>query len=163
MTEVTTFYLEMRLPSELNSKQKPDDFDVSEAQISQPDVNRFLYEAVGRNWAWEDKLNDSAEEWKSYVCRDQLRTWIAYHRGSIAGYYELESQPAHSVEIKYFGLMPEFIGKGFGGYLLTHAIQSAWSWKPVKRVWVHTCTLDHPMALANYEARGFSVFDRVAS
>ena len=62
------------------------------------------------------------------------------------------------VEIAYFGLAPRFIGKGFGGYLLSHAIKSAWAWEGTRRVWVHTCTLDHPTALQNYKARGLEVY-----
>ena len=62
------------------------------------------------------------------------------------------------MEIKYFGLAPAFIGKGFGGRLLTAAIEQAWDWGEVKRVWVHTCSLDHPGALSNYQARGMQLY-----
>jgi hypothetical protein len=62
------------------------------------------------------------------------------------------------VEIAYFGLMPSGIGQGLGRALLTRAVDAAWSLKPQpSRVWLHTCTLDHPAALANYLARGFKV------
>lgn len=62
------------------------------------------------------------------------------------------------MEIAYFGLAPRFIGEGIGGYFLSHAITSAWSWDGTKRVWVHTCTLDHPGALPNYQARGMTIY-----
>ena len=58
----------------------------------------------------------------------------------------------------YFGLGVRFIGKGMGGYLLSQAIEKAWSLENTQRVWVHTCSLDHPSALKNYQARGFSIF-----
>jgi N-acetylglutamate synthase-like GNAT family acetyltransferase len=68
----------------------------------------------------------------------------------------LEKQ-SESVEIAYFGLLPQFIGQGIGGHLLTHAIEKAWQMQ-AQRVWVYTCTLDHLGALSNYIARGFRVF-----
>ena len=61
------------------------------------------------------------------------------------------------MEIAYFGLLPQFVGRGLGGALLTATIERAWQLKP-RRVWVHTCTLDHPSALANYQARGFRIY-----
>ncbi len=65
-------------------------------------------------------------------------------------------QKDKSVEIAFFGLLPQFIGKGLGGYLLSEAIRKAWD-LDASRVWVHTCTLDHPHALGNYEARGLTI------
>ena len=120
--------------------------------------NRFLYQLVGKDWAWTDRLSWSDEQWKAYAESDNLRTWVAYYKGSPAGYYELEQQKGGDVEIAYFGLAPKFIGQGFGGYLLSRAIKSAWKMKGTKRVWVHTCTLDHPSALHNYQARGLEVY-----
>ena len=68
------------------------------------------------------------------------------------------------IEIAYFGLLPEFIGRGLGGVLLTSAIETAWAWTPTpSRVWVHTCNRDHPSALANYQARGFEIYKTVTS
>ena len=62
-----------------------------------------------------------------------------------------------SVEIAYFGLLPEFIGRGYGKHLLTEAVERAWS-AGARRVWLHTCSLDDPAALPNYRARGFRPF-----
>jgi GNAT superfamily N-acetyltransferase len=159
MSGVTTYYLQMLSPDHLVASEPAPELDVIEAEISQYEVNRFLYRTVGRPWQWSDKLSLSDEAWAAYCERDCLRTWIAYHRGAIAGYYELE-QLAGEVEIKYFGLLPDFTGRGFGGYLLSHAVRSAWSWPGTRRVWVHTCTLDHPRALDNYKARGFREYLR---
>jgi GNAT superfamily N-acetyltransferase len=60
--------------------------------------------------------------------------------------------------LSYFGLLPPFLGQGIGGALLTAAIERAWA-MDARRVWVHTCTLDHPAALRNYQARGFRLYD----
>lgn len=159
MESVTTYYLEMCAPSELKAKPHPGQLDVVECEVKQFQVNRFLYAFVGEAWEWQEKLTWSDEKWREWVESENHRTWIAHRRGSIAGYYELQKQ-ATDVEILYFGLTPAFIGQGLGGYLLTHAIQSAWAWPQTERVWVHTCTLDHPRALTNYQARGFKLYDQ---
>lgn len=83
---------------------------------------------------------------------------MSYHQGTIAGYYELHRPDGANAEIRYFGLAAWAIGKGFGGPLLSHAIDSAWAWAGTERVWVHTCTFDHPSALANYQARGMQLY-----
>ena len=157
---VTTYYLEMLSPAELRKTPAPQGMTVSESRIPQFQVNRFLYQFVGEAWHWTDRSAWSEETWRALVESESHRTWIAMYQGAIAGYYELERQPGTGVEILYFGLASAFIGQAFGGYLLTHAVESAWSWGDVGRVWVHTCSLDHPGALANYEARGFRCFKR---
>jgi len=80
---------------------------------------------------------------------------VAYVEGTPAGYFQLDAatEPG-SVEIAYFGLAPDAIGQGLGKHLLSCAVRDAWALGP-KRVWLHTCTLDHPHALPNYQKRGF--------
>ncbi len=160
MPEVATTYLEMRALAELVPARSPDpDFTVREAVERRWQLNRSLYVLVGERWAWTDKRRWSDEQWESYVASDRLRTFVASWREATAGYYELWRDDAHAVEIAYFGLAPDFIGRGFGGVLLTDALTRAWSWD-ARRVWVHTCTLDHPAALRNYQSRGMHVYDR---
>lgn len=156
-TTVTTYYLEMTAPDQLCAKPCPGGLTIAEAELKEFRFNRYLYQLVGEPWQWTDRLRLPDDEWRRYAERDELRTWVAYYRGSIAGYYELERQDDGSVQIAYFGLAPKFVGMGFGGYLLTHALESAWNWD-THRVWVHTCTLDHPGALNNYRARGMQVY-----
>lgn len=158
MDPVTTTYLEMRSPDQLNPSTNANGLVVVEAEIKQFQLNRFLYQLVGADWQWIDKHSWSDDQWRRFAETDNLRTWLALYRGSPAGYYELQRQDDGNVEIAYFGLAPGFIGKGFGGYLLTHAITSAWDWQGTRRVWVHTCTRDHPGALNNYRARGMVVY-----
>lgn len=157
-TTVTTYYLEMLSPSELRKKPVPNGMAVCESRIPQFQVNRFLYRFVGEAWRWTDRSEWTEQAWRDLVESEDHRTWIATYQGSVAGYYELRRRPESGVEILYFGLAPPFIGHGLGGYLLTHAVESAWSWEGAHRVWVHTCSLDHPGALANYEARGFRLY-----
>lgn len=158
MSEITTYYLEMTSPDALTEKPDVGGLTVTECEIPQFQVNRFMYRFVGESWEWDDKLSWSDQQWQAYVNDDKLRTWAAYCKGSLAGYYELQSQAGGDVEIAYFGLAESFIGRGFGGHLLYHAIQSAWDWGDTRRVWVHTCSLDHPGALGNYRARGMSLY-----
>ena len=93
--------------------------------------------------------------------RRELYTFAGYYDDVLAGYYELRPDKDGGVEIAYFGLLPEFIGRGLGGALLTSAIEEAWARRGgivTTRVWVHTCNRDHPQALANYQARGMIVY-----
>ncbi|HZN58872.1 MAG TPA: GNAT family N-acetyltransferase [Planctomycetota bacterium] len=156
--EVTTYHLEMLSPAEHRpASTTPPDFEVRRAGVPLPELNRFLYCTVGAGWTWIERLSWSRERWLAYLDRPELETWVAYSMGTPAGYFELERQPGENVELAYFGLIPEFTGRGLGGCLLTRAVERSWAMGP-RRVWVHTCSLDHPRALGNYEARGFKVF-----
>lgn len=137
----------------------PPDLLLLRASIPSPELGKFLYVSVGGEWYWRERLSWTYDRWMSWLSRPEVETWVAYHGGTPAGYFELEAQPEGNVQITYFGLLPGFIGKGIGGYLLSQAIDRAWRIGPgVKRVWVHTCNLDHPRALPNYLQRGFQVF-----
>jgi GNAT superfamily N-acetyltransferase len=162
-TNVTTYYLEMTDPSRLRpSRASGQDLRVRRAEIPCPELNRFLYTAVGGDWYWIDRLNWTYDRWLAYVNRPELETWIGYVAGTPAGYYELELQSERNVEIAYFGLLSQFIGRGIGGELLTRAVERAWSMQAM-RVWVHTCSLDGPAALANYQTRGFTLYKEEVS
>ncbi len=160
---VITYYLEMTDPGMLTpATRSVEGLSVVQAQIPLPPLNRFLYTAVGADWDRIDRSVWTDDQWEAWVDRPQLATWVAYLRGTPTGYFELEMQPGKSVEIAYFGLLPRFIGQGIGGILLTRAIECAWE-MGAERVWVHTCSLDHPQALNNYLARGLQVFNTVAA
>jgi GNAT superfamily N-acetyltransferase len=160
MEKITTYYLEMKSLSAFKEKKAPEKLNIIEAEIKQFALNKFLYQLVGGQWQWNDKLALTNQQWQAYAESDNLRTWVAYCRGTIVGYFELEKQDEGNVQIAYFGLAPEFIGMGFGTELLNQAILSAWSWSGTERVWVHTCSLDHESALNNYLARGFEVYKK---
>ena len=155
--DVTIHHLEMLDPRWLIPVPPTNDAAVRRARIPCPALNRFFYQEVGRPWRWTDRLPWSEDRWRAYVERPALATWIVYLGDTPAGYFELESQAEGNVEIAYFGLLPQFVGRRLGGYLLTVAVEQAWA-SGASRVWVHTCTLDHPHALRNYTARGFRQF-----
>jgi GNAT superfamily N-acetyltransferase len=166
---VRTTYLEQCSPDQLRPAREPAlPVDIVRVELPSPEFSRFLYATVGGDWYWTDRLEWSREDWLSYLNGPQVETWVAWVRGAPAGYIELagaSNLDRFSVEIAYFGLMPGFLGLGIGGHLLTFGLRQAWSigsrWPgtpPVERVFVHTCTLDGPAALANYQARGLVIF-----
>lgn len=155
---VTTTYLEMTDRSRLRPARPPKvEYRLVRVELPSPELNRFLYAAVGADWCWYSRLSWDDAQWLAYLDRPELETWVAEVAGAPAGYFELERQSGGNVQIAYFGLLPDFIGKGIGGALLSEAIARAWT-MGAARVWVHTCTLDHPQACNNYLARGFKVF-----
>jgi GNAT superfamily N-acetyltransferase len=155
MSYIEIFYLEMNSPSQIKGKPAVEGLDIHYCEINQWSLNKFLYNYVGAPYAWTDKHNESDTQWKTYVEDPNLHTWVAHYKGIIAGYFEMQQQNNGDVELVYFGLTPEFVGKGMGGYMLTYALEQAWALPNTKRVWLHTCTLDHPSAKGNYETRGF--------
>lgn len=161
--EVITYYLEMTGAEDLRPARPPaQPFAVRRAELAFPALNRFFYTEVGRAYSWTKRLPWTAEQWQAWVERPGMQTWIGYVQGTPAGYFELDEQREDGkkqVELAYFGLLPPFVGLGVGGALLTEAIRRAWALGP-QRVWVHTCTLDHPAALPNYQKRGFRIYDQ---
>jgi GNAT superfamily N-acetyltransferase len=159
--QIVTYYLEMTHPAQLVPARKPHPaFSLVQVEIPCPPLNRFLYTTVGGDWYWLDRLGWSYAQWQRYLEQEGVETWVASIAGTPAGYFELEGQAGGNVEIAYFGLLPQFIGQGLGGALLTATVERAWA-IGAHRVWVHTCSLDHPHALLGYQARGFRMFNSV--
>jgi GNAT superfamily N-acetyltransferase len=163
LSRVITTYLQINSRNEFVEKTDAKGLDIVESENKDYKLNRYLYCLVGEIWSWTDKLILTDHQWKEYAESSNLRTWVAYHKGLIAGYFELNTDSEFNVEIAYFGLVPEFIGRGFGGYLLSSAIKSAWEKCNAQRVWVHTCTLDHPNALKNYQSCGMKIYREESS
>lgn len=153
--EVHVWHVEMTERPDLSKANRP--YDLRKTTRPLPELNRFLYGTVGAPWCWYVRLTWNYQQWMEYLDRDVVHTWVAYQGATPVGYFELEEQAAGSVEIAYFGLLPEFTGEGLGKLLLEDALYQAWLLAE-NRVWLHTCTLDHPAALPNYLARGFKVF-----
>ena len=123
-------------------------------------LNKFFYKQVGKKHRWIDRLSWSDGKWINYISNKNLETYIISESDELVGFFELLYNPElKETEISYFGLLEEFIGKGIGGYALSVAIKKSYE-KNIKRVWLHTCTLDHPNALKNYIARGMTVFKK---
>ncbi|MEU3963910.1 GNAT family N-acetyltransferase [Streptomyces buecherae] len=173
-TTVTTWYLEQTAPGDLSPAPAPSPdagVRIVRAEVPSPEFSRFLYASVGGDVAWTDRLAWTYAQWQRALARPGVETWVAYERGTPAGYVELaantdgSSGTAGSVEIVYFGLLPAFRGRRVGGHLLSVGVQRAWDlgerWPDLpatRRVWLHTCSKDGEHALGNYQKRGFSVY-----
>ncbi|MEV4440989.1 GNAT family N-acetyltransferase [Streptomyces sp. NPDC049577] len=166
---LTTWSLEQTSPDDLRPARIPDEASgirIVRAEVPSPELNRFFYTGVGGDLRWTDRLPWSEERWLEFLDRPGMETWVAYERGTPAGYIELDPQPEGAVEISLFGLLERFRGRRIGGHLLSFGTARAWDlaerWpgrEATRRVWVHTCSWDGPHALGNYERRGFRVFD----
>jgi len=134
--------------------------DVYVQQMQTPDVDfyRFLYGAVGEKWRWRDRLVISRSELLAELNRAEVSVYVLYVGGTPAGYVELCDRDGE-VEVAYFGLREQFFGQGLGKHLLSYGIGRAWD-RGAYRVWLHTCNLDGPHALSNYQRRGFRVYQR---
>lgn len=152
----TISHFEMNSREEFCSAEIPEGLDLR--MESDPGVSERLYREVGADWQWRDRLIWSAEEWGEWIGKGEVMVWRAFFEDREAGYVEMEKQEKGTVEVVYFGLLPTMIGKGLGGGTLSLAVKEAWAMGGVKRVWLHTCTEDHPHAVSNYEKRGFRLF-----
>jgi len=150
-------YLEMTSPGELRGARSADPaLRLEPVDGCPPSFYRYLYAEVGRAYRWVDRLPWTDEDIRRHLADPMVSLWLLTMRGAPAGYFELKTTP-DAVEIAYFGLLPEFIGRGLGKHLLTEAVERAWALGP-RRVWLHTCSLDDRAALPNYLSRGFRPF-----
>ena len=121
-------------------------------------INKFFYKNIGKKHRWTDRLVWSDNDWIKYVSNKKVETYILKINNDLAGYFELILHlEANEVEIAYLGLLAEYQNKKLGSFILSAAIKNSFLKKP-KRVWVHTCSLDHKNALNNYISRGMKVF-----
>jgi|TARA_B100001059_G_scaffold165834_1_gene165407 GNAT superfamily N-acetyltransferase len=153
-------YLEIKSINDLIKSNSPD-LECSVDLIKPDDfqINKFFYKNVGKKHKWTDRLVWSDLNWFKYSSDPKVETYILKVKKDFAGYFELIFHTdLHEIEIAYFGLLEEYHGKKFGGFLLSKAIMNSFQKKNIKRVWVHTCTLDHKYALKNYLARGMKIF-----
>ena len=121
-------------------------------------LNKFFYKNIGKNHHWVDRLVWTEKQWIDYVSNKDVKTYVLKISNDLAGYFELNlHSEKNEVEIAYLGLLEEYLNKKLGSYLLSNAIKNSFLNKP-KRVWVHTCSLDHKNALNNYIARGMKIF-----
>ena len=121
-------------------------------------LNKFFYKNIGKNHHWVDRLVWTEQQWIEYVSNKNVKTYVLKNEKDFAGYFELNLHPEkNEVEIAYLGLLEEYHNKKLGSYLLSFAIKKSFLNNP-KRVWVHTCSLDHKNALNNYIARGMKIF-----
>jgi GNAT superfamily N-acetyltransferase len=161
MTKEIVTSLEMTELGHLRpSRPSPEPIDLEEVSPTLAETLRSIYVRVWKPLASGGRMEWSVGDWETELLRPDVKAWLPRVGGENVGLVELELQPTGDVGIVVFGLVPEFIGRGFGGALLTATVRLAWSMsseQPVRRVWVQTSSGDHPNAIANYKNRGFVV------
>jgi ribosomal protein S18 acetylase RimI-like enzyme len=156
----TRTYLELTDPKAFRPRRTSEPgVQIARRDDCPPELLTYLYAEVGRDYRWVDRLPWTDEQTRAYLTDPAVSVWLLTIGTTLAGYFELRRDAANntSMEIAYFGLLPGFTGRGLGAHMLTAAVESAWA-AGARRVWLHTCTFDHPGAIANYQARGFSIF-----
>ena len=160
ISRVQRYFLEIKdfnKPVELNL---PKNYKIILDEKKDFQLNKFFYKNVGKNHHWIDRLIWTDQQWSNYTSDNKVKTYILKNKDDLAGYFELIShKDKKEVEIAYLGLLEEYYNKKLGSYLLSAAIRNSFSDK-TKRVWVHTCSLDHQNALNNYLSRGMKIFKK---
>jgi ribosomal protein S18 acetylase RimI-like enzyme len=154
-------YLEIKSLNELVESEKPSN-DLILELINPPNfqLNKFFYKEVGKKHHWVDRLVWNDKQWIEYTSNENAKTYVLKENKDLVGYFELIfHKEKNEIEIAYLGLLEEYHNKKLGSYLLCNAIKKSFSEKP-KRVWVHTCSLDHKNALSNYISRGMKIFKK---
>ena len=154
-------YLEISSIKDLN--ESSNGFDKYSLKfLNEPDfqLNKFFYRNVGKKHHWVDRLGWTEKQWIKYTSDQKVKTYILKKGDDFVGYFELIFHyNSNEVEIAYLGLLEEYINQKLGSYLLSSAIKYSFLKSP-KRVWVHTCSLDHKNALDNYISRGMKIFKK---
>ena len=152
-------YLEINSLQELKASIMPNE-NCNLTLIDPPNfqLNKFFYKQIGKEYRWIDRLVWSDKEWINYVENPKVKTYILKNNENLVGYFEIIFDfEKKNGEIAYFGILNEYFGKKYGGYMLSQAVKKSFI-KGINRVWVHTCSLDHKNALKNYQARGMKIF-----
>ena len=157
--EILRKYLEIKSLEDFKEVKKPsENYSINLVNPRDFQLNKFFYKNVGNKYEWVDRLVWTDQNWIDYISDERLSTYMLKEDSEIAGYFELIfHHRTGDAEIAYFGILEEYFGKKLGGYLLSEAIKQSFSLN-CKRVWVHTCSLDHQNALKNYLARGMKIF-----
>jgi len=160
METIIRNYLEIKSLNQLSEiKKSSDNYSLNQVIPNDFQLNKFFYKQIGKNYQWIDRLIWTDKNWIEYVSSPNLFTFILKNNDDIAGFFELMyHKDKLETEIAYFGLLKEYFGKKLGGYMLSEAIKKSFSYN-VKRVWAHTCSLDHKNALKNYLSRGMKIYN----
>jgi GNAT superfamily N-acetyltransferase len=138
----------------------PSDLRLDRWREPAPERYRTLFRRIGEPWLWFSRLVMDEAALVAIIHDPAVEIYaVTDARGIELGILELDFREAGQAELSFFGLVPELTGKGEGRWLMGHALALCWR-KGIERVWVHTCTLDHPRALNFYRAQGFVPYAR---
>ncbi len=158
--EVVITYLEQRSRPAFTPPGAPrGKVAILRAEAAPAHFYRYLYDHVGAPHNWISRRTISDGDLLSIIHDKRVFLYVLYVDGVPAGLAEIDARAGQEIELKFFGLVPDFVGLGFGRYFLAHAIDLAWSLAP-DRLTLETCSLDHPAALPLYQKFGFTVFDQ---
>lgn len=150
-------HLEMRAPPRLKPAAGYIGLSLRPVTAPTPEWYRHVYRRVGEAWLWFSRLKLDDDALAAIITDADVEVYALQHEGQDVGLLELDFREAKSCELAFFGVIPEMIGTGAGRFLMTAATDRAWS-RPIERFHVHTCTLDHPSALAFYRRSGFIAY-----
>ena len=151
---VVTF-LEMRQRPDLGAAaQFPPDFELLSLRGPTLDRYRALFRTVGQDWLWFSRLTMSDDELRSILDDRRVHVFALRRGADDVGILELDFRQPNACELAFFGLISDVIGQGIGKILMHDAIERAWA-QEIERLWVHTCTFDHPKAVGFYRNAGF--------
>jgi GNAT superfamily N-acetyltransferase len=151
-------YLEMRSPADQPVIWSP--LSLQRVAVPQPEHYRELFKLVGARWLWFSRLILDDAHLAEIIQHPKVELdAIVDETGREVGMLELDFREPHECELAFVGLIPELSGKGHGRWLLAEAISRGWR-DGVRRVHVHTCSLDHPAALSAYRRAGFIPYKR---
>jgi GNAT superfamily N-acetyltransferase len=157
---MTVTFLEMRSrPAAPPPPQPRGKVAILRAEHSPVHFYRYLYNTIGEAYLWVDRRKLGDEELAAIIGDPSVELYVLHVDGCPAGMAELEFRDAAAGQVAYFGLMPEYLGRGLGYFFLYHAVSIAWS-KPISSLLINTCTLDHPRALPLYQRIGFVPYSR---
>ena len=157
--KVKRYYLEINSIQDLKEGNKPlDQYILSLIDPINFQLNKFFYKNIGKKHKWIDRLAWTETQWIDYLSSKKVKTYVLKNDKDLVGFFELiDHFENKEIEIAYFGILEEYQNKNLGSYLLSKAIKKSYE-KDIKRVWLHTCSLDHQNALNNYLARGMKIF-----
>lgn len=161
--ETTVTSLEMLERPTRAARHPPSTLPTALIRANPPTVAfyRWLYDRVGEPWVWIARRLMNDVDLAATITDPAVEIYVLHVGGVPAGYGEIDRrQGPETVELAYFGLLPEFVGRGYGAYLLDAVVDIAWTVGPCRRLWVHTCDLDHPRALGVYQKAGFRPFNQ---
>lgn len=157
MIRTTITYLEMaEKPARTFRPPPPEKCALLRAERCTVSYYRYLYGTVGEPWLWWFRRAMPDRELAAILGDERVEVFVLYVGGVPAGYAEIDRRVAGTANLAYFGLVPDFIGRGLGPWLLDWAVDAAWAGAGTTRATVNTCTLDHPKALMMYQRAGFT-------
>ena len=159
MSKVQRFFLEIKeIKKPSQTFTLPENVKISLKTDKNININKFFYRHVGKDHFWRDRLLWTDNQWKKYINNKNLETGVMKINNNLVGFYEQEFHKNKTeIELIQMGILKEYQGKKLGSCLLEYIIQNAYS-RDIKRLWVHTCSLDHKHALNNYLSRGLKIF-----